>query len=486
MTNKLTLSGQQRVQSLLASSLLLVAANAAAFDSGSTNIDGAFFAQADTILQVPEDGIFNFTTFEIDDGATVTFNRNTANTPVVILTSGDVTINGTLDASGTDGADTAAAGNGNLGDDGLPGVGGPGGFDGGLGGSSGAPVGGNGLGPGGGAGGPRPVPSNAQFGCRGAGAGFATVGGNTRFTCNGDVPIAQPYGSPGLQPLIGGSGGGGGHAGPVFAGSGGGGGGGAIMIASSGRVTVTGAVLANGGAGGLVDGSAASGVGGIGGEGSGGAIRIVATTVAGNGIIQALNNPNARSASGSTASDGRIRIEAENMIRTAPTTPAFTLSGPQPIFLANIPSVRITNVAGLSVPDSPTGAGDVIIPEATPNPISIEFATTNIPIGNIIELSVTPQSGVQATVVSNAISGTDENGTATVSVDIPNGPSTLSASVTFTVAVASLQQDFSQFAQGNEVEKVRIDFDPAKGSMTTFIAANGDEFTWPSNTVAIN
>jgi len=49
-----------------------------------------------------------------------------------------------------------------------------------------------------------------------------------------------------------------------------------------------------------------------------------------------------------------------------------------------------------------------------------------------------------------------------------------------------LQQDFSQFAKGNTVEKIRVDFDPSKGSMTTFIAANGEEYTWPSNTVAIN
>jgi len=112
-----------------------------------------------------------------------------------------------------------------------------------------------------------------------------------------------------------------------------------------------------------------------------------------------------------------------------------------------------------------------------------------VPVGNTIELTLTPQSGVSTTSVSGAITGSDTAGTASVSVEIPDGPSTLSASVTFTIAVAAngeLVEDYSRFAKGNAVEKVRIDFDPVQGSMTTFIAKNGEEYSWPSNTIAFN
>lgn len=494
MTNKLTSLTRKSAKALIAGSLLSLASSAWAFDSGSTGADGAFSPQVDTTLQLPEDGVFNFTTVNIPSGVTVTFAKNATNTPVVWLASGDVIIEGRVDLLGGDGVDTGAKGDGNIGDDGQPGEGGPGGFDGGFGGTVDSPQGGNGLGPGGGGGGLTRYASSGNtslFGCGGAGAGHAGVGARPR---NGDCRLgssANPgvaYGAAELQPLIGGSGGGGGHAGAILGGAGGGGGGGAILIASSGTVNVVGEVRAFGGRGGDVAGASS---GGPGAPGSGGAIRIVATTIDGNGNLQANafgreSNDSGTFTESGTASVGRIRLEAEALTRTSTSLPAYSFSGPQPLFLANIPGVRITEVAGLAVPASPSGAGDVIIPEATPNPVSIEFATTNIPVGNTIELTVTPQSGANAVVVSNAISGTDENGTATVSVDIPDGPSVLSASVTFTVAVASTQQDFSQFAQGNEVEKVRIDFDPAKGSMTTFIAKNGDEFTWPSNTVAIN
>ena len=58
----------------------------------------------------------------IPSGITVTFKRNTANTPIVILATGNVTISGTIDVSGAGSTNVGAAGDGNLGDDGIPGV----------------------------------------------------------------------------------------------------------------------------------------------------------------------------------------------------------------------------------------------------------------------------------------------------------------------------------------------------------------------------
>ena len=104
----------------------------------------------------------------------------------------------------------------------------------------------------------------------------------------------------------------------------------------------------------------------------------------------------------------------------------------------------------------------------------------------IRDRTLSPQSGANTVVVSDAITGTDEAGVASVSVNIPDGPSTLLAQVEFTVAVAALQQDYSRFANGNTVEKIRVDFDPAQGSITTFIASNGEHYRWPSHSVALN
>src|SRR5229473_2155779 len=232
-----------------------------AFSSGSTGADGAFNPTVNTQLQLPPDGIFNFTSVSIPTGVTVTFKKNTTNTPVVILATGNVTITGTIDVSGTRATDVGAAGDGNLGDDGVPGLGGPGGYDGGRGGTAGTTPGngGNGLGPGGGGSGP----FGPNFNCAGngqpvggGGAGFGDVGGATVGQGTGG---GVAYGTSQLLPLIGGSGGGGGSGWTGFSGSGGGGGGGAILIAASGTLNITGAIQANGNAS-----------GGAGGQNSGG------------------------------------------------------------------------------------------------------------------------------------------------------------------------------------------------------------------------
>src|SRR5690606_37865157 len=101
-----------------------------AFDSGSTGADGAFHPVVSTQVPLPPNGVLHYTSVNIPPGVVVTFAKNTTNTPVVILASGDVNIAGTIDVSGTDAAASGAAGDGNVGDDGVPGSGGPGGYDG--------------------------------------------------------------------------------------------------------------------------------------------------------------------------------------------------------------------------------------------------------------------------------------------------------------------------------------------------------------------
>lgn len=466
--------------------IMLLPVGGYAFDSGSTGADGAFNPVVNTQLQLPPDGVFNFTTVNIPSGVNVTFAKNATNTPVTILASGNVTISGGLFVDGGSSTNVAAAGDGNLGDDGLPGRGGPGGFDGGRGASINSVLnrGGNGLGPGGGQGG-----SNRRgdgFGCAGGGGGFSASGAAGQAGCaNPRGNGGTSYGAATLLPLIGGSGGGGGSSGTSFSGSGGGGGGGAVLIASSGTVSINGGIFARGGNSGISTGPTP---GGEGGGGSGGAIRIVATTIAGNGAIQATNGvtgPGGAAFAGGSGSNGRIRLEAESFTRSTGTTPTFSFAAPGDVFVAGLPSISITSVAGVAAPASPTGNADITLPESTPNPVTVEFASSNVPVGNTIRLSVLPANAVPVNTLSDALSGTEAAATASATVNLPSGPSTLQASVSFTVT-AALGDFFSNFAMGERVERVKVTAVAGQGSQTTFITISGKEFTVPSNAVAMN
>jgi hypothetical protein len=468
---------------------------ALAFESGSTGADGEFSPTVNTELQIPASGVFNFTTVNIPTGVTVTFKKNTTNTPVVILASGNVTIAGTINASGGHSAHSGAAGDGNLGDDGIPGLGGPGGYDGGRGGEPNKGNGGRGLGPGGGEGGK----FHSPYINGGGGAGFGSVGGDTPIYSETSRPSGKggpSYGSSQLLPLIGGAGGGGGGGGTSFAGTGGGGGGGAILIASSGEVSVSGGFLARGGNSGFSEGS---GCGARGGYGSGGAIRIVATTISGNGTI-AANQPNTSYSTHDTSSSscwvsgnysynggqgatGRIRLEAETFTRTAASNPVHSFGSPSSVFVAGLPTLRITSVAGVAAPTNPTGNADITLPSTTPNPVTVEFATTGVPVGNTVTLRVTPAYGDATTVVSPAVTGTSAAGTSSVSATLPSGPSVLSASTTYTI-VTAMGEALSIYAQGERVEKVRLTTTMNGPTLATLITVSGKEFEVPHAVLA--
>jgi hypothetical protein len=451
--------------------LALTAGLAQAFDSSSTGADGAFNPTVNTTVQLPPNGVFNYTTVNIPAGVTVRYLKNTTNTPVTILASGNVTVAGVIDIAGTVGVDTGASGTGNLGDDGVPGKGGPGGYDGGRGGVNtlGAP-GGGGLGPGGGGAG------IGQANClgggnmnAGAGGGYGAVAGGA----NCAVAAGTGYGSALLLPLIGGSGGGGGAGNSSFGGAGGGGGGGAMLIASSGTVNLAGSILADGGRGGNVTGPAA---GGGGGGGSGGAIRIVGTTIVGNGILTAIAGAGGSgTTSGGAGAVGRIRLEAENITRTATSNPVYAFGTPGSVFVAGAPTLAITTIAGVPVPASPTGVADVPLPSTTANPVTIEFATTNVPVGSTVRLTVTPAAGAITSVNSSVLTGTTASATASAQVTLPAGPSTLQGQLTYTV-VASLGDALRHYAGNERVERIQVSAAVGSVSRVTLITVSGKEF----------
>lgn len=442
-----------------------------AFDSGSTGSDGALTPNVDTEISLPSDGILNYTSIDIPSGVTVRFARNGLNTPVTLLVSGDATIAGSINLSGAAAPGSNGAGDGNVADDGLPGNGGPGGYQGGLGGTTdsvpvGARVGQAGVGPGGGL--PSPAP---QYYCHGSGGSFGTPG---HASSCGNVQ-SSTYANPDLLPLVGGSGGSGGNAYSALGGSGGGGGGGALLIAVSGTLQVSGSIYANGGNGGSVGNS--SNTGGVPGSGgSGGAIRLVATTLSGNGAISAAGGSGGRwpdSNPNPYGGAGRIRLEAETMTRTAATNPPFTQSLPGALVVSGVPTIRISAVAGQAAPAEPTGHADIVLPTGAPNPVAVDLATTHVPLGTTITVIVTPPHGAPTTSISSGLVGSEAAATASASINLPDGPSVLLATLSFSVASVVQQQALSQYTGGERVISVELAASMNGAGQTTLITASG-------------
>ncbi len=338
-------------------------------------------------------GIWNFTTIRIPTGITVKFKRNAGNTPVRWLASGDVTIDGAVDASGELGANALPPG--------VPARGGPGGFDGGRGGirvdASGSFVGQPGQGPGAGA------PGTAQ----------QTSPQNLRDGQQGEYNGS--YGNAFLQPLAGGSGGGGGASSQTWNGGNGGGGGGAIMISSSRDIALNGIIRANGG---MYEWSNAS----YGGRGSGGAILLRADRITGPGSLEAFggqnNNPN-----------GRIRVEAYTRTLTGGQTPAAVVGLPAANGELNqLGTLTIQSVDGLNVAQPPSGnllTPDVVFADA--GPVQVVVNGTGIPNGTAVRLRITTAQSVIEPTPQGLV-----NGTATFNVTVPKGLGTLQATAQFT------------------------------------------------------
>lgn len=346
-------------------------------------------------LSARPNGVFNFTTITVPSGITVRFKRNSANTPVRWLATGEVTVNGVLDASGQFGDSALPVG--------VAAAGGPGGYDGGRGAlrqdASGSFVGSPGQGPGGGAPGTNPVvisPENLRDGADGQHVGA--------------------YGNAFLQPLNGGSGGGGGASSTTINGGNAGGGGGAILLASSRDIVLNGVIRANGGARQWTGASQ-------GGRGSGGAILLRADRISGPGSLEAYGGD-------ANNANGRIRIEAYVRTLSGGQTPPGVVGLPSANGELNqVGTLTIVSVDGANVLQPPTGntlTPDVVF--SAPGPVNVLVSGAGIPDGTPVTLRVTTGTGVISAGPVNL-----QNGTATINVTVPAGIGTLQANAQFTL-----------------------------------------------------
>src|SRR6266853_5150494 len=62
------------------------------FDSGSTGSNGVLDVTNNITLDLPPDGVFNFTTITVRANKTLSFRTTGLNTPVYLLAQGDVVV----------------------------------------------------------------------------------------------------------------------------------------------------------------------------------------------------------------------------------------------------------------------------------------------------------------------------------------------------------------------------------------------------------
>ncbi len=435
----------------------------AAFISGSTGADGVFNPTENIALDMPDGGVFHFKAVNIPAGVTVSFNKNADNTPVTILATGDVLIDGTITVSAKNGSDTTG------------GMGGPGGGDGGDGGFRGEDgLRGEGIGGGGGGAGRL----DQSYAAGGGGGGFGIVG------VNGVGYSSYPGGSGGvvyanerLVPLIGGSGGGGAGGASTNGdrGGGGGGGGGAILIASSGDITINGSILARGGLGMARIYWSTSGGGG----GSGGAVRLIANLINGSGLIEARGQGGGNVVYGDGGSGhwGRVRLEAFAIDLTNGPNGVVTESLPYPVLPQNFPAVKIVKIGATDIIERPTalinGIPDVELPFEQENPISVVVEGVNIPDATVVTITVMPSKG-ETTTFTGTLSGTSDLSSVVIDVTLPAGfNSILHATVTYDAPIASLGGPI--YADGEKVEKIRVSSTMGGASKVVYITESGKE-----------
>jgi hypothetical protein len=416
-----TKSGTNRRAALLAAAAGALAlawsagAQAQSFVSGSTGADGALnlTGQSGTINFEPgdmkrvlgrdldfSDNVFNFTSITIPQGVTLKMSAKWTLGPVYWLATQNVEIRGTVDLNGELGYN-----GGRISGARRPSIPGPGGFGGNVG-----TIGDDGT----------YKPAQSGFG-PGGGPGASQPGIDSHRGKGGTFT-----GNKFLVPLIGGSGGGGGsYPSPDYTAAGGGAGGGAILISSTGTIGVysPGIVKAQGAHGGNFQGGQNNHCGG---PGSGGGIRLVATSIEGNGALY-VDGADSYCLGGYDASPGRIRIEAFTQAWT------FSLSGnnstgtpvssyvPSASSAASVTVISIGGVAPKATP--PTGEfTPADFPITSTGPVNMQIHASNVPLGTIVKVHLFSLEGPDQFIDSTPLMGVSAaDSTATAAVTFPAG-----------------------------------------------------------------
>ena len=247
------------------------------------------------------------------------------------------------------------------------------------------------------------------------------------------------------------------------------------MIAASGIINLAGKVLSNGGSSGSHAGYVDSRGGG--GGGSGGAIRIIASVLNGNGQINAIGGGGWGYLGSGGGSVGRIRIEAEsNFLATISSPVSINTNTPGSIFVPNQPALAIASVAGITL----GGASTVTVPAAKVNPVDVVVTSSGVPVGTAVALSVKPDNDAAIIATPTAITGSQSAGTATLSVNLPDGASVLEASTSF-IITAVVGNALAPYANNERVEKVTLTASTGKPGEAILTTVSGKTYRVPQS-----
>jgi hypothetical protein len=321
--------------------------------------------------------VFKYTSVNIASGVTVRFVNHPKRAPVVWLAQGGITIDGLVDLSGSNHTGASA----------TPSEAAPGGFRGGA-----ARV-------------STEIPASGGFGPGGGGIAQVAGGGSYGSVGQGTNPGA-PYGNQAIVPLIGGSGGG------------------AILIAAGTTITVDGEIRANGGNG--AEGYYQQHKGG---GGSGGAIRLIADSIEGTGVLNALNG-----VQWSPGGVGRIRLEANSVTLSSVNPPPSYDAPGDPLSDYDIwapsdsPSLNATHfvVDGQTVPVPVDPAASFDFSDAdvsfeTDSDITLHIEAHNVPVAWAVKVRVVPLSGAPLEVIADPLVGDEAYSTTSATFSMPLG-----------------------------------------------------------------
>jgi hypothetical protein len=252
------------------------------------------------------------------------------------------------------------------------------------------------------------------------------------------------------------------------------------VIASSTQITISGAVTANGGKGGMLGANCSFNT--VAGSGSGGAIRLVASQILGAGTLQATPGIQP-SCFYNFLNSGRIRVEANTLSFTGTSTPGFSPGAPTGVTVASVPplisapSLRIASIADVAMPPVPIGSAtmpDVTLPVGTGNLVPVVLTANNIPVPTLftVQVHLPTTSNPMVTVTSGASSGSFASSTATANVTLtPSQVSVLIVYANFNIppTIARL----FPLIDGEEVDHVMMAAGLGETSSTSLVTKHG-------------
>jgi hypothetical protein len=148
--------------------------------------------------------------------------------------------------------------------------------------------------------------------------------------------------------------------------------------------------------------------------------------------------------------------------------------------ISAVPTLTITAIGGVPIA---ANAGDISLPLALGNPLQVDIAASGIPVGTVVKLTLTQPYGNPVNVNASALAGTVQASTASGSISIPSGATSLIASTTYSLTIAQ-GEALKVYAGGERVEKVSLASVLGDTMTVTLITGSGKEYVVPAAVLA--